>query len=88
MMTIWKSLLKPTDIQSIEVPIGAELLFAREQFEHIAIWYRCDSLAKKERRDIIIVGTGHIAPSMQEGRYLGSAALFKGELIFHVFERI
>lgn len=85
--TIWKAVLQPTDAQQIEVPAGAELLCAREQFEKICVWFRCDPAAPKEKRDIAIVGTGHAAPN-GEGRYIGTASLQGGALMFHVFERV
>ena len=85
--TIWKAVLKPADMQQIEVPFGAELLCAREQHEQICVWFRCDPTAGKEKRDIAIVGTGHGAPG-REGRYLGTASLEGGSLMFHVFERV
>ena len=85
--TIWKAMLKPTDVQAIEVPKGAELLCAREQFEQICVWFRCDPDQPKEPRSIAIVGTGHPAPGSEEGRYLGTASLHGGSLMFHVFER-
>ena len=85
--TIWKVTLRPTDVQQIEVPAGAELLCAREQFEQICVWFRCDPTAPKEVRDIAIVDTGRDAPG-REGRYLGTASLQGGSLMFHVFERV
>jgi len=85
--TIWKAVLQPADVQQIEVPFGAELLCAREQFEQICVWFRCDPTAEKELRSIAIVGTGHDAPG-NEGRYLGTASLQGGALMFHVFERV
>lgn len=84
--TIWKTILKPADVQTIEVPEGAELLCAREQFEQICVWFRCDPSASKTQREVAIVGTGHPAPA--DGRYLGTAALHGGNLMFHVFERM
>ena len=84
---IWKAALQPVDAQQIEVPAGAELLCAREQYEQICVWFRCDPTAPKEKRDIAIVGTGHDAPG-NEGRYIGTASLHGGNLIFHVFERV
>ena len=85
---IWKTVLELTGgAQQIEVPIGAELLCAREQYEQICVWFRCDPTAPKEKRDIAIVGTGHDAPG-NEGRYLGTASLQGGALMFHVFERV
>lgn len=86
-LTIWKTVLKPLDVQQIEVPAGAELMFAREQHEEICVWYRCDPQAKREQRQIAVVGTGHPAPG-PEGRYLGTAALQGGRFMFHVFEKL
>lgn len=85
-MTIWKATLQPADIQEIMVPFGAEMLCAREQFEHICVWYKCDPGNRLVPRRIAIVGTGNPAPE-DDGRYLGSASLQGGQLIFHVFEQ-
>lgn len=82
--TIWKIELKPREIQEISVPKGAEILCAREQHEKICVWFRCDPDAPSELRSIAIIGTGLAAPS--DGRYLGTAFLKGGELVFHVFE--
>jgi hypothetical protein len=81
--TIWKATLGATDVQEIDVPIGAEMLCAREQHEGICVWFRCDPNAGREKRKIAIVGTGHPAPA--DGRYLGTASLHGGRLMFHVF---
>lgn len=86
--TIWKATLHLlSETQKIEVPHGAELLCAREQYGQICVWFRCDPSAPKEMRDITIVGTGHPAPA-DEGRYLGTASLYGGNLMLHVFERV
>jgi hypothetical protein len=81
--TIWKATLKAVDVQEIEVPAGAELLCAREQHDLICVWFRCDPSAPKSKRKIALVGTGHPAPA--DGRYLGTASLHGGSLMFHVF---
>lgn len=87
MHTIWKTVLEPTDLQEIEVPAGAEMLCARDQHDQLAVWYRCDPEAPKERRKIAICGTGHPAPGRDGSRYLGTGSLHDGQLIFHVFEQ-
>lgn len=84
--TVWKAVLKPADVQEIEVPRGAELLCAREQYDQICVWFRCNPLQPKEQRQVAIVGTGNPAPAA-DGRYLGTASLQGGRLMFHVFER-
>lgn len=63
------------------------MLCAREQHEQICIWYRCDPEAAPEERQITIVGTGHPGAPGSDARYLGSASLHGGSLIFHVFEQ-
>lgn len=84
---IWKEALQFLDVQEVNIPEGAEILCAKEQFENICIWFRCDPAAPKVARTIAIVGTGNPVPSA-DGRYLGTAALAGGSLIFHVFERL
>lgn len=84
MSAVYKSTLTPADVQKITVPKGAEILCAREQREAICVWYRCEPEAPPEERVIAIVGTGHPAP--RDGRYLGTASLSGGSLMFHVFE--
>lgn len=84
-LVIWKSILEPTNTQEIMVPRGAEFLCSQGQFDQICVWFRCDSSAPKEPRTIEIVGTGHEAPGT-DGRYIGTAALHGGQLMFHVFE--
>lgn len=85
--TIWKIVLSDAATQEIEVPVGSELICAREQFEQICVWFRCDPSKATEKREIAIVGTGHPAPG-DEGRYLGTASLSGGRLMLHVFERV
>lgn len=86
MQTIWKTVLEVTDEQEIEVPSGAEFLTARDQMEAICVWFRCDPDKPKSKRQISIRGTGHKAPARDESRYLGTAFLHGGQLVFHVFE--
>ncbi len=83
MKTIWKAELAPADEQEIAVPVGSEMLCAREQQDKICVWFRCDPSAPKEMRKFTVAPTGHQAPA--DGRYLGTASLIDGQLIFHVF---
>lgn len=88
MSVIWKTVLRPTNVQDVEMPEGAEILCAREQHNQPCIWFRCDPNAPKMMRRIAICGTGHAAPDNDQGRYLGTAHLERGALILHVFERM
>lgn len=86
MFTVWKAILKPADVQEIEVPEDAELLTAREQFNKICVWYKCDPDNPMTKRRIAIVGTGQAAP--EGARYVGTGFLEGGHLVLHVFERV
>jgi hypothetical protein len=81
--TIWKYILKPADEQIIPLPEGAEILCAREQDDNICVWVRCFADKRKLDKVFFVAGTGHNAPA--EGRYIGTAMLAKGALVFHVF---
>lgn len=85
--TIWKAALQPLGVQTVAVPVGAEILCAREQHEHVCIWFRCDPGKSIEHRVIAMVGTGHAAPPPEQAKYLGTASLQGGVLILHVFEK-
>lgn len=73
------------DYTTINLPYGAEVLYAREQFDDIYVWALVDQ--EEDLRypyGIRIAGTGH--PIDDEGlQYLGSAHLDGGSLIIHVF---
>ena len=86
MGVIWKTKLQPLNVQKVMVPRGSMMLSAREQFEEICIWYRCDPTAEMEPRVIALVGTGDVAPD-SDARFLGTVSLRGGNLIFHVFEQ-
>jgi hypothetical protein len=87
--TIHKQILKATDIQTIRLPLHAEILCAREQGDHICIWYWCDpSEVVTKNVTIAVVGTGHAAPEIHEANYIGTAFLYGGSLVFHVFQRL
>jgi len=88
MMTIWKEVLRPTDVQEIEMPIGSQVLCVREQFETICIWFRCDPSLGRERRRFEMAGTGHPIPVGLGSTYLGTVSLKGGALILHVFEHV
>ncbi len=82
--TIWKTTLQVVDMQTVQLPRGAEILCAREQFEDVCLWFKCDPKEPPEQRKIFIYPTGGAAPT--DARYLGTVSLMGGNLIYHVFE--
>lgn len=87
-MNIWKAKLRVTQAQDIEVPAGALFLHVREQGDDVCVWFRCDPDAAKTKRRILLCGTGHEAPVCDTAKYLGTAIVHGGALVWHVFEKI
>ena len=83
MRTIWK--YKIRSLIELDLPKGAEILSVREQFGEIFMWVLVDSGAEKEKRKFGCFGTGQDIPDLPM-KFLGSAQLKNGALVFHVFE--
>lgn len=83
MKTIWKFKLEPEC--TVKMPAGAEILSVREQGHQIYAWALVDPDAPSEDRHFVGVGTGHDLPD-EPLKFLGSAHLDYGTLVFHVFE--
>lgn len=89
--TIWKYELDPrSDVISLDVPNGAELLHVDSQHETICVWFELDPNDATEMRHFEIFGTGHlIREDMGINRcHIGTIQLKNGNLIFHVYERL
>jgi hypothetical protein len=56
------------------------------QREQPCIWARVNDGELKQKRKFVLVGTGHEAPSKEEGHYIGTCILMDGALVFHLFE--
>lgn len=88
MTTIWKTELPIAPEIHIDVPNGAKFLSAREQHEGIRAWFLCDPDQPLETRILGVFPTGGDAPTpVNAWKFLGTASLAGGALIFHVFER-
>ena len=68
---------------AVSMPIGSEILTAREQGETLCVWARVDPDEKRTvKRRFVVCGTGHPAPFTD---YVGTGMLFGGSLVLHVF---
>lgn len=84
--TIWKYVLQPEI--SIEMPKGAQVLSVREQGDDICLWALVDPSAEMETRSFVGFGTGHVIPNAEALRFVDTAHLNQGRLVFHVFEKV
>ena len=89
MKTIWKYSLETTDLQIVEMPLGAKILSVQVQHEKPCLWclVNPDDNSVIIKREIHIVGTGHeIDWSGLQADYIGSYQLQEGQFVGHVFE--
>lgn len=89
MKTIYKYVLNAQQPDIIELPVGAQILSARSQTgEDICIWalVEFDHFLQVEQRRIWTFGTGHEIPTDLNLKHIDTVLLYKGGLVFHVFE--
>lgn len=71
--TIWKYILPASHTCCIDMPLGAEVLTAREQNDNVCVWALVDPKATGfESKHFVVAGTGH---RIDEAglRYVGTA---------------
>jgi len=96
--TIHKYELEITDVQTIEMPVGSEILSIQEQRDHLVLWaivYN-DVLDQLEPHKFYVVGTGNPVPEPDDDPDKWPAALVYcatvqtkgGRAAWHVFTEI
>jgi hypothetical protein len=86
MKKIFKYVLKTTDVQSVEMPKGAEILSIQTQNDDPCIWALVDPEQEMEYRIFRIFGTGHDVMGDDTLNYIGTYQQYGGSLVFHCFE--
>jgi hypothetical protein len=84
-MTIWKFDLETTDVQTVKMPRGAEIIAVQTQRDTPRLWAVVDPKMPLVSRTFYVVGTGHEFTTGNK-RYIGTYQLMDGSLVFHVFE--
>lgn len=85
MKKIFKYKLETRDTQEIEMPIDSQILCVQTQDGVLCLWALVDPDNEKQKRRIIIIGTGHPIPTLNL-KYIGTAQQLNGFLMWHVFE--
>ncbi len=82
---IWKFHIPDpsSQIVSIEMPIGAEILTVQMQGDEPCLWAVIDPSHGKETRTFRWAGTGHLLGTV--GSYIGTIQMLGGGLIWHFF---
>ncbi|MCK8787655.1 hypothetical protein M0638_25130 [Roseomonas sp. NAR14] len=81
---VWKFVLTPKC--TISMPEGAELLHVAAQGGEVCLWALVNPERPVETRRFRAFGTGHAIPAGLSLRFVGTALLAGGALVFHVFE--
>ena len=84
--TIYKYVLKPIEMQDIELPIDAEILTVQNQDEEVCMWVKLDPDEPKVHRTFAVFGTGWRIVSNATFEYVGTVQLWRENLVYHVFE--
>jgi hypothetical protein len=87
MKVIWKYPIQINDIQTLTLPIGAEILCFQSQHNSQFIWCLVDmNCTQYKDRNFEIHGTGNPFDIGLERKYIGT--IQKDEYVLHLFERI
>ena len=68
----------------LDMPHKAKFLDAQIQGDTLCAWFLLDPSNLETPQTFRIIGTGHPAPSLTEGRYLATVQV--PPLVFHLFE--
>lgn len=91
MEQIYKYVIDPRRLSNFFwIPEQAEFLSVQTQGdenEQLCMWFKVNPGNTPERRDFIVVGTGHNIPEYATNpKFLGTCQMCKGRLVWHVFE--
>lgn len=87
MKAIYKYPIAVIDEQTIEIPLGGQILAVQMQNEIPCMWVLVDPQHVIVKRDFRIYGTGQQIPD-SAGLYIGTFQLRGGMLVFHLFEQL
>jgi hypothetical protein len=85
--TIWKYTLNAGTVNNIDMPLGAEVLSVETQEDDIVLYALVNSKEESQQQmEVRAYGTGHdIDVNLSDYNFLGTAKLYSGSLMFHVF---
>lgn len=84
--TIWKYNVGVSDMFSIMMPKGAQILAVQAQRGIPQLWALVDPDQETELRYFVLFGTGHPITNADKLQYIGTFQVEQGTLVFHLFE--
>jgi len=86
MEQIFKYPMQVTEEQTIEMPLGSQILTVQTQHEIPCIWAKVDPSKDMVDSRIRTFATGQLIPKNFHGKHIGTYQLKGGALVFHVFQ--
>lgn len=83
-MIIYKYPIRVAPEQYVDMPSAARILSVQVQHDTLCLWAVIDPEAPVHPRMIRVVATGKTFDN--DGAYLGTVQLERGQFVFHVFE--
>jgi hypothetical protein len=81
---IWKFPLVIIDHQTVEMPFFSTPLAVQMQHGELMLWALVEPTSPLRPKKFAVHGTGHSVPAGE--KYIGTAQMAGGELVWHVFE--
>lgn len=88
MKRVYKYPVEITDVQTILLPIGAQILSVQEQDGRAYLWAIVNPETDSEPRRFRLYGTGHNIETENLLKFVGTFQLLGGRLVFHLFEEV
>ena len=85
MKTIYKYTIPVTDDFTLKLPKGAKILTFQAQNDTPCIWAVVDDIAELETVHFKLLETGHPAGNIDPMKYIGTALIAGGALVWHLF---
>jgi hypothetical protein len=83
---VWKYELPEPGDHALELPFGAEVLSVACQGDRLCLWALVEPDAPKELRRFRVLGTGWEFERAGRVKFVGTALMQDGALVWHVFE--
>ncbi len=81
---IYKTILDVLTVQEIELPVGSQILSAKQQYDNICLWYKLNpSITEKETYRVYVVPTGQEVS--EDTIFLNTILMYSDTVVLHVF---
>lgn len=88
MKRVYKYPVEIADVQTILLPIGAQILSVQEQNGNAYLWAIVNPDTDSEPRRFRLYETGHNIETENLLKFVGTFQLLGGRLVFHLFEEV